>query len=105
MKQLIQSLSTGKTSVVDLPAPKNKEGYVVVQTICSLLSSGTEKMLVDFGKSNYLDKAKKQPEKLQQALDKVNSDGLLPTLEAITSKLEQPIPLGYCNVGKIIEVG
>ena len=105
MKQLIQSLSNGKTIVVDLPAPKNQDGYVLIKTIYSLVSSGTERMLVDFGKSNYIDKARKQPEKVKQVLDKVNSDGLVPTLEAITNKLEQPIPLGYCNVGIIMELG
>ena len=62
-------------------------------------------MLVDFGKANLLDKARQQPDKVRQVLDKVKTDGLVPTLEAVRNKLEQPLPLGYCNVGVVAELG
>ena len=62
-------------------------------------------MLVDFGKANFIQKAKQQPDKVKMVLDKVKTDGLKPTLEAVFNKLGQPLPLGYCNVGKIVAVG
>jgi predicted dehydrogenase/threonine dehydrogenase-like Zn-dependent dehydrogenase len=62
-------------------------------------------MLVEFGKAGWIDKARQQPDKVRQVLDKVKTDGLMPTLDAVRAKLDQPIPLGYCNVGRVLEVG
>jgi len=105
LKQIIQSFKTGKTILEDIPAPQIKRGTVLIQTTKSLVSLGTERMLVEFGKSNLLSKVRQQPDKVKQVLDKIKSDGFLPTIEAVFNKLEQPIPLGYCNVGKVIAVG
>lgn len=105
MKQIIQSFKTGDTILEEIPAPMVKKGALLIQTTFSLVSLGTEKMLVEFGKSNLISKARQQPDKVKQVLDKVKSEGLIPTLEAVFNKLEQPLPLGYCNVGKVIEVG
>lgn len=105
MKQIIQSFKTGETILEEIPAPQIKKGAVLIQTTRSLVSLGTEKMLVEFGKSNLISKARQQPDKVKQVLDKIKTDGLIPTLEAVFNKLEQPLPLGYCNVGKVIEVG
>lgn len=105
LKQIIQSFKTGKTILEDVPAPLVRKGHVLIQSTHSLVSLGTERMLVEFGKSNLISKARQQPEKVKMVLDKVKSDGILPTLEAVFNKLEQPIPLGYCNVGKVIEIG
>ncbi len=105
MKQIIQSFKTGETLLEEIPAPQIKKGSVLIQTTRSLVSLGTEKMLVEFGKSNLISKARQQPDKVKQVLDKIKTDGIIPTLEAVFNKLEQPLPLGYCNVGKVIEVG
>jgi predicted dehydrogenase/threonine dehydrogenase-like Zn-dependent dehydrogenase len=105
MKQIIQSFKTGETILENIPAPQVKRGAVLVQTTRSLVSLGTEKMLVEFGKANLLSKARQQPEKVKQVLDKIKTEGLIPTLEAVFNKLEQPLPLGYCNVGRVIAVG
>lgn len=69
------------------------------------MSLGTERMLVEFGKANLIDKARQQPDRVKQVLDKIKTDGLQPTLEAVFNKLGQPLPLGYCNVGKVVAVG
>jgi predicted dehydrogenase/threonine dehydrogenase-like Zn-dependent dehydrogenase len=103
MKQILQDLSTGETTVVDAPAPQVRPGSLLVDTTVSLISIGTERMLVDFGKSGLVAKARQQPEKVQQVLDKVRTDGLLTTLDAVRFKLGQPIPLGYSNVGIVRE--
>ena len=105
MKQIIQSFKTGKTTLEMLPAPMVKDGHVLIKTSRSLVSLGTEKMLVEFGKASIIEKARQQPEKVKMVFDKIKTDGLLPTLETVFNKLEQPLPLGYCNVGKIIGVG
>jgi predicted dehydrogenase/threonine dehydrogenase-like Zn-dependent dehydrogenase len=105
MKQIIQSFKTGETILEDLPAPIAKRGAVLIQTTHSLVSLGTERMLVEFGKSNLISKARQQPDKVKQVLDKIKTEGLMPTLEAVFNKLEQPLPLGYCNVGTVIGVG
>ncbi len=105
MRQVLQNMSTGETSLQEVPTPKNAYNGVLIKSSKSLISIGTEKMLVDFGKSNILQKARQQPEKVKMVLGKVKTDGLMATIDAVKSKLDQPLPLGYCNVGKIIEVG
>ncbi|WP_222930438.1 MULTISPECIES: bi-domain-containing oxidoreductase [unclassified Synechococcus] len=91
--------------MLELPVPSTKDGHILIRTHCSLLSSGTERMLVEFGRSNIFDKALQQPDKVKQVFDKLSTDGLLPTFDSIQSKLDSPIPLGYCNVGTVISVG
>ncbi|MDR2533244.1 MAG: bi-domain-containing oxidoreductase [Tannerellaceae bacterium] len=105
MKQLILNLKTGETILEEIPAPKVCEGFVLIQTTRSLVSLGTERMLVEFGRANLITKARQQSERVIQVLDKIRADGLLPTLDAVVNKLGLPLPLGYCNVGRIIAVG
>jgi predicted dehydrogenase/threonine dehydrogenase-like Zn-dependent dehydrogenase len=103
MRQLLQSLSDGRTMIVDVPAPSAARGALLIQTARSLISAGTERMLVEFGRAGWVDKARQQPEKVRQVIAKARSDGLGPTLQAIQSKLEQPMALGYCNVGTVVQ--
>lgn len=105
MYQLIQSLKDGTTSLVDIPVPTVKPGCLLIKTTKTLVSAGTEKMLVDFGKANFLQKAKQQPDKVKEVWQKIKTDGLKPTLEAVRAKLDQPLALGYCNVGIVLAVG
>ena len=105
MKQIIQSFKTGQTILEEVPSPQVSKGVVLIQTTRSLVSLGTERMLVEFGKSNLISKARQQPDKVKQVLDKIKTEGLIPTLEAVFNKLGEPLPLGYCNVGKVIAVG
>ncbi len=105
MKQIIQSFKTGETILEDVPAPKIRAGYLLIKTTRTLVSLGTERMLVEFGKANMLQKARQKPEMVKQVLNKIKTDGLKPTLQAVFNKLGQPLPLGYCNVGTVIGVG
>jgi predicted dehydrogenase/threonine dehydrogenase-like Zn-dependent dehydrogenase len=105
MKQIIQDLNNGNTILEEVPAPIVKSGQVLIQTTRSLVSLGTERMLVEFGKGNFLQKARQQPDKVKMVLDKVKTDGLKPTIDAVFNKLGKPLPLGYCNVGKVIAIG
>ncbi len=105
MKQILQNLSNGKSELVTAPAPKVTIGTLLIDTTISLISTGTERMLVDFGTANMLQKAKSQPDKVKQVLKKAQTDGVMTTIDAVRSKLGQPIPLGYSNVGQIRTVG
>lgn len=105
MKQIIQNLKTGETILEEVPSPMVRKGHILIRTHKSLVSLGTEKMLVEFSKSSLISKARQQPDKVKQVLDKIKSDGLFPTLEAIFNKLDEPLPLGYCNAGEVIGVG
>lgn len=105
MKQILQDMANGGTTVTEAPVPQSSKGHLLISTTTSLISAGTERMLVGFGKASMLDKARQQPEKVKMVLEKVQTDGLLTTYDAVKSKLAQPLPLGYCNVGLVHEVG
>ena len=105
MKQILQSLKTGATEVAELPVPSIKRGQLLIETTQTLVSAGTERMLVEFGKAGWFEKARQQPDKVRMVLDKIKTDGLMPTLEAVFNKLDQPLPLGYCNVGRVAQLG
>ena len=105
MKQIFQSLTNGETLITEIPVPRLSENQILIKTEFSLVSAGTERMLVDFGKGNLLDKAKQQPDKVKEVINKAKTDGVFSTIEAVNYKLNEPLPLGYCNVGKIIELG
>ena len=105
MKQILQNLKTGITELADVPTPTISTGHLIIKTQYSLISAGTEKMLVEFSKGGYLAKARAQPDRVKQVLDKIKTDGLLPTLDTVFKRLDEPLPLGYCNVGRVVEVG
>lgn len=103
MKKIIQNLKNGQTSIIDVPTPSIQDGFLLIKTKNSVISPGTEKMLVDFGKANYLNKARQQPDKVKSVIDKAKTDGIFSTIDAVKSKLDQPIALGYCNAGVVVE--
>lgn len=105
MKQILQDMAKGGSAIVEAPAPQVTKNHVVINTTRTLISAGTERMLVDFGKANLIDKARSQPDKVKMVLEKVQTDGLMTTVDAVKSKLAQPLPLGYCNVGVVESVG
>ncbi|OVZ59505.1 dehydrogenase [Pigmentiphaga sp. NML080357] len=105
MKQVLQDMANGGTTVATAPAPTVSRESLLIATRVSLISAGTERMLVGFGKASYLEKAKQQPDKVKMVLEKIKTDGLMTTIEAVRSKLAQPLPLGYCNVGIVTDIG
>ncbi len=105
MKQILQNLKTGDLEITEVPLPSVRPGYLLIQTRCSLISSGTERMLVSFAQSGLIGKARQQPDKVRQVMDKIKSDGLLPTIHSVFARLDEPLPLGYCNCGVVLEVG
>jgi len=105
LRQIVQHLGSGRTELIDVPAPGPRRGRLLVRATRSLVSLGTERMLVEFGRGSWLSKARQQPEKFRAVLAKIRSEGLFATLSAVRSKLAQPIPLGYCHVGQVLDAG
>lgn len=103
VKQILQNLKTGATDLADVPCPKAKRGQLLIRSRQSLVSAGTERMLVEFGKGNLIEKARQQPDKVRMVVEKAKTDGLLPTLEAVRAKLDQALAMGYCNVGTVLD--
>ncbi|KUK89160.1 MAG: putative oxidoreductase, partial [Marinimicrobia bacterium 46_43] len=105
MKQMLQNLKTGETQVVDVPVPQISRGSALVKTSASLVSAGTERMLVEFAKQSLVGKAKSRPDLARQVINKAQREGLIPTFEAAMNKLDQPMVLGYSSAGTIVKVG
>lgn len=105
LKQIVHVLSSGELRLINVPTPQTGAGALLIRTSASLVSSGTERMLVEFGQANLIAKARSQPDKVKEVLAKIRTDGLATTMDAVRSKLDQPIPLGYCNVGTVIGLG
>lgn len=105
MLQILQNLRTGTTFLEEVPLPSVGTKSVLIRTHRTLVSLGTERMLVEFGRSNLISKARQQPDKVKMVLDKMKADGVMPTLEAVFNKLDEPLPLGYCNAGEVIALG
>ena len=105
MKQVLQDLKSGRIEVTDVPCPAVPPGHVLIRTRASLISSGSERSIVEFAQSSWIARARAQPDKVKQVLDKIHADGLLPTLEAVFARLDEPLPLGYSNAGVVEEAG
>jgi predicted dehydrogenase/threonine dehydrogenase-like Zn-dependent dehydrogenase len=105
MKQLLQNMHNGQTNIEDVPIPSIRNRFALVKTACSLVSAGTERMLVEFSEKNLVQKATSRPDLVKQVLSKAQREGILPTIEATFNKLDQPMSLGYSSAGTIVEVG
>jgi threonine dehydrogenase-like Zn-dependent dehydrogenase len=105
MKQVLQSLRSGETKVVDVPTPQAQPGMALVKTAVSLVSAGTERMVVDFASKSLLNKVRSRPDLARQVLDKARREGFLTAAEAAFNRLDQPMVLGYSSAGTIINLG
>jgi predicted dehydrogenase/threonine dehydrogenase-like Zn-dependent dehydrogenase len=105
MKQLLQNMRDGKTEIADVPVPQIRPGMALVRTVVSLVSAGTERMVVEFAEKSLVGKARSRPDLVRQLIDKAKREGILTTLESALNRLEQPIALGYSSAGIIVEIG
>lgn len=105
MKQLVQNIRTGQSVVEDVPAPGVSPGGILIRVARSLVSAGTERMVVEFAEKNLLEKARARPDLVRQTLDKMSRDGVMATLDTVRNKLDQPMTLGYSVSGEVIAVG
>jgi len=105
MKQLLQNIKTGKASIEDVPVPTPRAGQALVRVAASLVSAGTERMVVEFAEKSLAGKARSRPDLVQQTLDKAKREGLMPTVQAVFNRLDQPMALGYSSAGVIVALG
>jgi predicted dehydrogenase len=105
MKQVIQSARTGKLALKDVPEGQARAGHLLVRVQASLISAGTERMVVDFAKKSLAGKAAARPDLVRKVLDKAKRDGVAATLKSVLARLDEPLPLGYSAAGVAEEVG
>lgn len=105
MKQMFLMVNDGTVKMIDSPAPTNKDNHVIVETLYSVVSAGTERSLTSFGGKNLIQKAIERPDQVKKVTEKMSTDGILTTVEAAFNKLNEPMPMGYSAVGRVVECG
>ena len=105
MNQVLQHLGTGVLARHQVPCPQPRAGQLLIESRSSLISPGTERMLVEFGRGNWLAKARQHPDRVRQVIEKVCADGAAATLEAVRAKLDREMALGYANAGVVVRGG
>ena len=105
MKQLLQNMRDGKAEVTEVPVPTVKPGYVLVKNRASVVSAGTERMVVEFAEKSLVGKAQSRPDLVRQVLDKAKREGVVSTIQAAFNKLDKPMALGYSSAGIVVAVG
>ena len=105
MKHIAQSYKTGELALVDVATPRAPSAGVLVDSRASLISAGTERMIVDLARKSLVEKAKERPDLVMKVLEKVKREGALAAFEAVRTKLDSPIPLGYSLAGRVLEAG
>src|ERR1043166_6005620 len=104
MKQIVQNLKTGVVEVTDVPVPANRPGFVLVRTVSSLISAGTERLAVEAGQKTLISRALEQPQLVKQVIDRARTQGVLATVDSVRSKLGSLVALGYSAAGTVIGV-
>ena len=105
MKQLIQNYKTGEIRLAEVPVPAIKSGGVLIRNVASLISAGTEKLLLDLAKKSLLGKAIARPDLVKQVINKAKAEGIKEAYRQALSRLDTPFPLGYSCAGEVMEVG
>lgn len=105
MKQLFLMVNTGTVKLIDTPSPTVKDNYVIVETLYSVVSAGTERSLTSFGGKNLIQKAMERPDQVKKVLEKMSTDGILTTVDSAFTRLKEPMPMGYSGVGKVVACG
>ncbi len=105
MKQLLQNMRDGKTTVEEVPIPTPRAGMALVKTAASLVSAGTERMVVEFAEKSLVGKARSRPDLVRQILEKAGREGLITTVQSAFDRLDQPMALGYSSAGTIVALG
>jgi len=105
MKQLLQNIKTGKSTIEDVPVPTPREGQALVKVEASLVSAGTERMVIEFAEKSLVGKARSRPDLVKQVLDKARREGVVNTAQAAFNRLDQPMALGYSSAGTIVTLG
>ena len=105
MKQIVQPVSGGPVTLLDVPCPVPEQTEVLVRTVCSVISPGTERAVTALAQSSLLAKARARPDLVRQVVRKARSEGLAATRQTVLGRLAQDVPLGYSAAGLVLETG
>lgn len=105
MKQLFLMINDGSVKAIDTPMPTVKDNYILVETMYSAVSAGTERGLASFGNKNLIQKAMERPDQVKKVIEKIETDGILTTIESAFARLKEPMPIGYSAMGRVIQCG
>jgi predicted dehydrogenase/threonine dehydrogenase-like Zn-dependent dehydrogenase len=105
MIQVVQDIRRGTTAVREIPDPFALPGHVVVHTVASVVSAGTERYVLDLARKSLLGKARARPDHVRRVMQKIRQEGLMPTMSQVFAKLDEPMPLGYSSAGIVLECG
>lgn len=105
MQQVVQDIRRGKLSVMRVPDPIPPPGQVLIANAASVISAGTEKMVMDLASKSLLGKARERPDHVRRVLEKIRTEGLIPTIRAVMNKLDEPMKMGYASAGMVIAAG
>lgn len=105
MKQLFLMVKDGSVKLIETPPPITKDNHVLVETLYSAVSAGTERRLTSFGSKNLIQKALERPDQIKKVIEKMSTDGILTTVESAFTRLNEPMPMGYSGVGRVVGCG
>ncbi|MCA9092868.1 MAG: bi-domain-containing oxidoreductase [Planctomycetaceae bacterium] len=105
MHQVVQNVRNGRLSVTQVPEPLVRPGHVLIQNACSVISPGTEKMVIDLASKSLIGKARARPDHVRQIIDKMRTQGIFTTIQQVFEKLNEPIGLGYSSAGYVLACG
>jgi predicted dehydrogenase/threonine dehydrogenase-like Zn-dependent dehydrogenase len=103
--QVLQNIGNGKLGVAAVPEPVVRPGHVLIANACSLISAGTEKMVMDLARKSLLGKARERPDHVRRVLEKIRNEGFFSTLQQVREKLDESIALGYSSAGVVLACG
>lgn len=105
MQQLIQNVRSGELKVTDVPEPMVRPGHVLIANACSVVSAGTEKMVMELAKKSLLGKARERPDHVRRVLEKLRNEGFFNTIRQVLEKLDEPMTMGYSSAGVVLACG
>ncbi|HEY0348627.1 MAG TPA: zinc-binding alcohol dehydrogenase, partial [Pyrinomonadaceae bacterium] len=105
MLQVVQNVRNGQLELREVPPPATLAGGVLVRTAASIISPGTEKMIMDLAKKSLIGKARERPDLVRQVIAKARTQGLINTFHNVMTKMDKPVPLGYSAAGVVQDVG
>jgi predicted dehydrogenase/threonine dehydrogenase-like Zn-dependent dehydrogenase len=105
MKQVLQDVRSGVVTVAEVPEPGPRQGYVLIAVERSLISSGTERSLVELGAKSLLGKARARPDAVRKTVDVARAEGVRAAVGRVRAQLDRSLELGYSIAGRVLDTG
>jgi predicted dehydrogenase/threonine dehydrogenase-like Zn-dependent dehydrogenase len=105
LQQVIQNIRNGKLTVVTVPDPVVSPGHVLIANVCSVISAGTEKSVMELARKSLVGKARERPDQVKRVLEKLKNEGFFNTLRQVIERLDEPMTMGYSSSGVVLACG